>query len=192
MRTDASVRTFQRADSRFHFLIFINVCERSARAQQLPTFAAPHQIGLIFACCNARTPLHYTEKNMKHNPLPPILLGMTLLFVTATAFQNGVPADFWQWRHQLVLLSGILLMTAMSLAMLLAVRPAWLERPLGGLDKMYRLHKWVGVAGLAVGVVHWLTAHGGGHGFAGFGGAVSLSRGWWGRRTPSRNRPCSR
>ena len=48
------------------------------------------------------------------------------------------------------------------------------------------------VSSLAVGVVHWLTAHGGGHGFAGFGGAVSLSRGWWGRRTPSRNRPCSR
>jgi predicted ferric reductase len=29
----------------------------------------------------------------------------------------------------------------MSLAMMLALRPAWLERPLGGLDKIYHTHK---------------------------------------------------
>ena len=33
--------------------------------------------------------------------------------------------------------------------MTLATRPVWLERPLGGMDRVYRLHKWSGI--LAVG-----------------------------------------
>ena len=33
----------------------------------------------------------------------------------------------------------------MALIMLLALRPAWLERPLGGMDRVYRLHKWAGI-----------------------------------------------
>ncbi len=32
----------------------------------------------------------------------------------------------------------------------------WLERHLDGLDKMYRLHKWLGIGALVVGTVHWL------------------------------------
>lgn len=93
---------------------------------------------------------------MKQRPLTLILLGTTLLFAAASGLQSGWPADYWQWRRQLVLLSGVLLMTVMSLAMLIAVRPAWLERPLGGLDKMYRLHKHLGIAaGVLIGA-HWL------------------------------------
>ncbi len=52
----------------------------------------------------------------------------------------------------------------MAFANLLAIRPKWLEPALDGLDKMYRLHKWLGIGGLAVGIVHWLTATGDGHG----------------------------
>jgi len=50
--------------------------------------------------------------------------------------------------------TGILSIAMMSLGTVLSTRPRWLEGPLDGLDKMYRLHKWVGAAGLAVGVVH--------------------------------------
>jgi len=54
-------------------------------------------------------------------------------------------------------LSGLLAIAMMSLATFLAARPAWLERPLGGLDRMYRTHKWAGIlaAGFAIG--HWFT-----------------------------------
>jgi predicted ferric reductase len=52
--------------------------------------------------------------------------------------------------------SGILAIGAMSIAMILALRPRWPETWLGGLDKMYRLHKWLGIAALTVAVVHWL------------------------------------
>ena len=56
--------------------------------------------------------------------------------------------------------TGVLGMGVMSVAMLLAVRPAWLEHRLHGLDKMYRLHKWLGISGLVLAVLHWLCAQG--------------------------------
>jgi predicted ferric reductase len=48
----------------------------------------------------------------------------------------------------------------MSVALLLALRPVLLEPWLGGLDKMYRLHKWLGIAALALSTSHWLMAQG--------------------------------
>ncbi|AKI01136.1 putative ferric reductase [Hoeflea sp. IMCC20628] len=52
--------------------------------------------------------------------------------------------------------SGVLAISAMSIAMVLALRPRWPEQWLGGLDKMYRLHKWLGISALIFAVVHWL------------------------------------
>ncbi len=69
-------------------------------------------------------------------------------------------ATFIPMRNLMVQHSGLLAMAAMSVAMVLAVRPARLERHLGGLDKMYRLHKWLGIAALALSVSHWLWANG--------------------------------
>ena len=40
--------------------------------------------------------------------------------------------------------------------MVLATRPVFFEPWLGGLDRMYRLHKWLGISALAVAVSHWL------------------------------------
>src|SRR5690606_14706424 len=62
---------------------------------------------------------------------------------------------FFPLRSSLVNLSGLLAMGAMSLAVLLAVRPALLERRLGGLDKVYRLHKWLGISALVLSIIHW-------------------------------------
>jgi len=66
------------------------------------------------------------------------------------------PAGFFPLRSSLIQLTGLLAMTCMSLAMILALRPRWPERRLGGLDKMYRLHKWLGIGGLALAITHWL------------------------------------
>jgi len=52
--------------------------------------------------------------------------------------------------------SGVLAIGCMSIAMILALRPRWPEPWLGGLDKMYRLHKWLGISALIFAVVHWL------------------------------------
>jgi predicted ferric reductase len=70
------------------------------------------------------------------------------------------PTGFLPLRNSIVQLSGLLAMACMSLAMILALRPRWPEPWIGGLDKMYRLHKWLGVGGLALAVIHWLWAQG--------------------------------
>lgn len=62
----------------------------------------------------------------------------------------------WIIRQQGMLLTGLWSVSLMSLVMLLATRPAWLERPLGGMDKMYRLHKWAGILSIAFAAAHWL------------------------------------
>lgn len=64
------------------------------------------------------------------------------------------------WRAVLSQASGVLAIGVMSLAMLLTVRAPWLERRLGGLDKMYRLHKWLGISALVLAVSHWLIVSG--------------------------------
>ncbi len=59
-------------------------------------------------------------------------------------------------RPQVLQASGLLAICAMSVAMILSLRPRWPERPLGGLDKLYRLHKWLGIGALGLSVFHWL------------------------------------
>jgi predicted ferric reductase len=66
--------------------------------------------------------------------------------------------EFFALRASLVNLTGILAIGAMSVAMLLATRSVTIESLLGGLDKSYRLHKWLGVTALVLSVVHWLWA----------------------------------
>lgn len=69
-------------------------------------------------------------------------------------------SGLFSWRAVLMQYTGVLGIGVMSVAMLLAVRPVVLEPYLGGLDKMYRLHKWLGISGLALSVTHWLMAQG--------------------------------
>jgi len=81
------------------------------------------------------------------------LLTALWLLAEPSVFQA---ADFLALRGLMVQYSGIVAMAAMSIAMVLALRPRWPERWLGGLDKMYRLHKWLGITALVVAVAHWL------------------------------------
>lgn len=88
-----------------------------------------------------------------------LLLLITGLWLLADTF---IPAPFhyFSFRSVFIQYSGIVAIAAMSIAMLLALRPAVLEKPLGGLDKMYRLHKWLGITALVVGTLHWWWAQG--------------------------------
>jgi predicted ferric reductase len=69
-------------------------------------------------------------------------------------------ANFSGLRNALLQYSGIIATGCMSVAMVLALRPRWPEQGLGGLDKMYRLHKWLGIGALVASVVHWLWSEG--------------------------------
>ncbi|MFT6914756.1 MAG: putative ferric reductase [Motiliproteus sp.] len=70
------------------------------------------------------------------------------------------PVTYFAFRAVFVQYTGVLGMGMMSLAMLLSIRPRWIEQPLRGLDKMYRLHKWLGMAGLSLSTIHWWWAQG--------------------------------
>lgn len=83
------------------------------------------------------------------------LLGLCGLWLLADPLITW-PSTFGTWRTSLINLTGILAMGAMSAALLLAARPLVFEPFLGGLDKMYRLHKWLGITALVMGVSHWL------------------------------------
>lgn len=63
----------------------------------------------------------------------------------------------WLARQEAMYLSGLLSIGLMSLAMYLATRPAWLETPLGGMDRVYRTHKWAGILGGSFAIMHWLV-----------------------------------
>ncbi|HWA48924.1 MAG TPA: ferric reductase-like transmembrane domain-containing protein [Dongiaceae bacterium] len=70
------------------------------------------------------------------------------------------PFTYFTFRAVFVQLTGVVAISAMSVATILALRPRWIEPHLRGLDKMYRLHKWLGIAVLAVAVLHWWWAQG--------------------------------
>jgi predicted ferric reductase len=70
------------------------------------------------------------------------------------------PFTYFSFRTVFVQYTGIIGIGMMSAAMLLSVRPKWIERPMNGLDKMYRLHKWIGIAGLVFSILHWWWAKG--------------------------------
>lgn len=97
-------------------------------------------------------------RNIKHAFWGSLLL-LTLLWLLEEP-QVFAAAGLLELRTGLVQYSGVIAMAAMSLAMILALRPRWPERWFGGLDKMYRLHKWLGITALVVAVVHWLWTQG--------------------------------
>lgn len=81
------------------------------------------------------------------------LLSLLWVAVNGGVFRSGT---FWALRDFLIQYSGFMAIGCMSLAMMLSLRPRWPERRLGGLDKMYRLHKWLGIGVLLLASTHWL------------------------------------
>ncbi|MBN8284387.1 ferric reductase-like transmembrane domain-containing protein [Zoogloea sp.] len=87
-----------------------------------------------------------------------LLAGLPFLVWAVFALPDVLASarNAWDWRRALILLSGTLALWWMSAGMLLAARPAWLAQRFGGLDRLYRLHKDIGIgAGLIV-FTHWM------------------------------------
>ena len=68
--------------------------------------------------------------------------------------------EYFALRSLMINYTGVIGIGVMSVGMLLALRPVRLEPWLGGLDKAYRLHKWLGISGLVLAIIHWLWAQG--------------------------------
>ena len=89
-----------------------------------------------------------------------LALLLPLLLWAGAETWSGRSWNYFSFRSVAVQATGIVAIASMSLCLWLALRPRWLERPLRGLDKMYRLHKWLGILALAVAVAHWWLAQG--------------------------------
>lgn len=90
-----------------------------------------------------------------------LLGGIAALVLLAWSWDvavGGIVAGSLPWavRQEALYLSGLLSIAMMSAAMFLAARPAWLEGPMGGLDRMYRAHKWAGILAGGFAALHWL------------------------------------
>ena len=94
---------------------------------------------------------------MKRAPIFLVLLplGLWTIFVLPDLLA-GDPG-FWNWRRAIVILSGILALWWMSAGIVLAARPRWLEQRLGGLDRLYQLHKTLGIGGGILVFTHWMS-----------------------------------
>ena len=84
-----------------------------------------------------------------------LFVGLSLLWLLADDVLTREYA-FFPLRASLINYTGILAMGAMSVGVLLAIRSARVESFLHGLDKSYRLHKWLGITALVLSIAHWL------------------------------------
>ena len=87
-----------------------------------------------------------------------VLLSVALWSLADTLLAQ--PLTWFSFRTPFIQLSGVVASVAMGLALWLATRPRRLEPVLDGLDKMYRLHKWLGITALVAAVLHWWFATG--------------------------------
>lgn len=91
----------------------------------------------------------------------PLLGAFIALIVLAwgldvTTLERSSATLPWLAYEQGLYLSGLLAIGLMSLAMVLATRPVILERPLGGMDRVFRMHKWAAILATVFAALHWL------------------------------------
>lgn len=83
-----------------------------------------------------------------------LCVALTVLWLEADRL--WADGTFAQLRISFLNYTGIIAMGVMAVSLLLALRSTAMEPHIGGLDKSYRLHKWLGVAGLVMAIAHWL------------------------------------
>jgi predicted ferric reductase len=83
----------------------------------------------------------------RHAVLIPCAVSVALVLL-------AVPASTWPSSASLSLASGASALSLMATAALLGARWRWVEAGFGGLDRVYQVHKWLGVWALVLASVH--------------------------------------
>ncbi len=83
-----------------------------------------------------------------------LVVVLTVLWILADPILFS-PLDITSLQVSLAQYSGIIATGLLSAGMILVVRSATIDGFLGGLDKSYRLHKWLGISGLVAATLHW-------------------------------------
>ena len=97
-------------------------------------------------------------KQIRFSFLVILLIPTVLWFIADTFFPQ--PFTYFSFRSVFIQYSGVLAISLMSIIMLLALRPKFIEPYLDGMDKIYKLHKWLGITAFLVGLFHWWFAKG--------------------------------
>ena len=97
-------------------------------------------------------------KRMKFSFLM-ILVVPTILWLLADTLYPE-PFTYFAFRKVFIQYSGVLAIILMSIVMILALRPKFIEPYFDGIDKIYKLHKWLGISAFLLGVLHWWFAKG--------------------------------
>lgn len=83
-----------------------------------------------------------------------LLTALVLLWLLAERTVLLEP-DLSTLRLPLLNLTGVVAIGTMSACLILVLRSPRVDALLGGLDKSYRLHKWLGISSLLAGALHW-------------------------------------
>lgn len=86
---------------------------------------------------------------------------LVLLWLPSLVMGIDNIGNFFAWRQQFTMLTGVLGLGYMCFAALLAARFSWIESKVKGLDKGYALHKKLGVAAAVSLIAHWLVVQSG-------------------------------
>ena len=81
----------------------------------------------------------------------PLLATLAVLYAGLLGAQTYAP---YGTETALGIAVGSASIAAMSLTLVLSTRPSWIEPLFGGLDRMYGVHKWLGIAALALMIGH--------------------------------------
>lgn len=84
-----------------------------------------------------------------------LLLSIAIYTLSFNWLELNANAPFLLWRQQFMLLTGITAWVLMTLCMVIAIRPLFLDRWMKGLDKAYAVHKWAGIWALVLSLSHW-------------------------------------
>lgn len=92
--------------------------------------------------------------------LGPATLVTLLVLGSFATLLAGLPAGSRWVTGSLALGSGVVAVSLMAAAAVLAARWPWVESALGGLDRVYAAHKWLGVWALVFASVHLVLKSG--------------------------------
>lgn len=80
-----------------------------------------------------------------------LVIALWMMSLSGIDLQNS----FFFWRGQLTQITGEIAICLMSVLLLMATRPRWLEQWFGGLDKLYKAHKTIGISAGVMTIMHW-------------------------------------
>lgn len=86
-----------------------------------------------------------------------LILGC-LIFILSPSFNElFTNINIWHYKELSLYLTGSIAIVYMVMSMVLSVRFSIINNYAGGLDKAYKIHKWVGIWAFVSSIVHWFT-----------------------------------